>query len=303
MRDAIVELGERELLAREDDDLLGEPREVHERERAGVQQVAHEVAIGDRVDACSRTSAAKPSSAAVHGGIERQARAGERAGAERRDVGRVVGAAQPLVVARERPGVRGEVVAEQHRLGALQVRVARQHERRARRAPRRRAPAAARRRARRAAGRRPWPRAASRPRPGRCASAPRARGGRAARAARRAGARGSCGRPRPARRRSAARARASATASVSASAASSRPCRAEHADVHDRGAHVVGEQRPVDRQRARELEQDRVETARQAARPERAARGGVSGSSSTTRAASGSAARRPRSWSAGSRCG
>ena len=48
----------------------------------------------------------------------------------------------------------------------------------------------------------------------------------------------------------------------------------EHADVRDRGPHVVGEQRPVDRQRARELEQDRVETARQAARPERAVRGG-----------------------------
>ena len=47
----------------------------------------------------------------------------------------------------------------------------------------------------------------------------------------------------------------------------------EHADVRDRCPHVVGEQGPVDRKRPRELEQDRIETARQAARPERAVRG------------------------------
>ena len=57
-------------------------------------------------------------------GIERQARTGERAGAERRHVGPPDGVAPAFDVAGEGPEVREEVVREQHRLGALQVRVA-----------------------------------------------------------------------------------------------------------------------------------------------------------------------------------
>ena len=67
---------------------------------------------------------AKPSSAGDAVGIERQARAGERAGAERRHVGPRERVAPAVDVARERPEVREEVVREQHRLGALEVRVA-----------------------------------------------------------------------------------------------------------------------------------------------------------------------------------
>ena len=57
-------------------------------------------------------------------GVERQAGPGQRAGAERRDVGRGDDALEPLDVAAERPDVREQMVREEHRLRVLQVRVA-----------------------------------------------------------------------------------------------------------------------------------------------------------------------------------
>ena len=71
---------------------------------------------------------AKPSSRGRPRGIERQARAGQRAGAERALVGGGIRRAQALGVALEHPRVRGQVVAEQDRLRALQVRVAGHHQ-------------------------------------------------------------------------------------------------------------------------------------------------------------------------------
>ena len=92
-RDRVVELRERELLRREHDHLLGQAREVHEPERAGVEQVADEVAVGDRVDrVVERAREAELAGRPLR--VERQARAGQRAGAERALVGRGVGAAR-----------------------------------------------------------------------------------------------------------------------------------------------------------------------------------------------------------------
>ena len=69
-------------------------------------------------------TAAKPRSAAVPSGSSGERRAGEGAGAERRDVGPDAGGEQPVDVAGQRPAVGQEVVGQQHGLGPLQVRVA-----------------------------------------------------------------------------------------------------------------------------------------------------------------------------------
>ena len=224
-RDRVVELRERELLRREHDHLLGQAREVHEPERAGVEQVADEVAVGDGVERvverAREAELRRPSTAGSSGRLE----PGQRARAERALVGRGVGRAQPLGVALEHPGVRGQVVAEQDRLRALQVRVAGQHEalvgagagdQRLLRARHARAPARA---------RRPWPRGAWRRRPGRCASARRAPCARAARASRRGSARGRSGRPRRARRRAPRAPRRARRRARRPRAGSSRPAR------------------------------------------------------------------------------
>ena len=60
--------------------------------------------------------------------VERQARTGERARAERRDVGAREAVAPAVDVARQRPEVREQVVRKQDRLRALQVRVARERD-------------------------------------------------------------------------------------------------------------------------------------------------------------------------------
>jgi hypothetical protein len=57
-------------------------------------------------------------------GIERQRRTGQRARAERRHIDPLEGIVDALDVTTERPTVGEQVVSEQHRLGALQVRVA-----------------------------------------------------------------------------------------------------------------------------------------------------------------------------------
>ena len=111
---------------------------------------------------------AKSSAVATDAGIERQARTRERARAERRHVGAVEAVVPAVDVAGERPEVREQMVREQHRLGALEVRVARAA--RSRSTPPRvaAARAAARGSAPRPRGPRAAGRGACRARPGRC---------------------------------------------------------------------------------------------------------------------------------------
>jgi hypothetical protein len=270
-RGPVVELREPELLARVDDDLLAEAREVHERHRAGVQEVTDEVAVRDGVDRV-REGRGEAELARRPDRVERQARARDRARSERRDVRCLEGVPQAVVVAREGPRVCGEVVAEQHGLGSLQVRVGGQHDRRGR------TRGLDERTLQLADQSDEAPAGVLRPEPGRDRDlvVPRAPGVHApseraelldqpalevavdvlvGRVGRRRLEPGERGRER---------------VRVGLLDQALPP---EHADVDDRGTDVVGEQRPVDRQRAGEVEQERIETARQAARPERAARG------------------------------
>ncbi len=125
-RELVVHRDEAELVARPQDELLGEAREVHLADRARVGQVEQEVAVADgvhRVLAHRREAEARRHVLAV----ERVRRAGERRAAERQHVGGVVRVAQAREVAAEHLRVGEQVVAEQHRLRLLQVRVAGHH--------------------------------------------------------------------------------------------------------------------------------------------------------------------------------
>ena len=238
--DAVVELGEPELLRRPQHELLGDAREVHEPEGAGVRAGRPRSRGRRSRRPSSGTRASKPRSCATAVGIERQAGARQRAGAERRDVGRGVGRAEPVDVALQRPRVRGQVVAERQRLGALQVRVPGHHEPAVDAGAAPPAPSCepATRADQVARGVAAQRRVATSP-PGRCASARRAR---------------SC-RSRPARDQLALEVSECTSSSGASSGTTSverlldgrprrrrgmMPCRAEHAHVHLRGADVVG---------------------------------------------------------------
>ena len=106
---------EAELARRPEHELLADPREVREEHGARVEVVEREVAVGDGVDRVAHL---------VRRRRDRQRRAGERAGAERRR--RRLGGRErePRPVALEHLDPREQVVAERDRLRALQVRVA-----------------------------------------------------------------------------------------------------------------------------------------------------------------------------------
>ncbi len=119
----VGELREPELVGAPQDELLPQSGEVHHRERADEEGLGDEVAVGDRVE---RVLEACGEAELVGRGVrvERQARAGEGTGAQRRDGGageRVVAAVD---VAGERPHVGEQVMGQQHGLRPLEVGVA-----------------------------------------------------------------------------------------------------------------------------------------------------------------------------------
>ena len=259
-------------------DLLAEARQVHLGERGDEQRLGHEVAVGHRVErVVERTARSRARSRSrrdrAAGSIRRARR---RRAATRRRARRQ--SRQRSTSRAKRPEVREEVVREQHRLRALQVRVARAGTRRRRSSARRSSTSGARdargdcrvpsRRRNRRSSVATWslrlrPVCSFAPAlPGELGDPPLDRGvdvlvGRheLERARRRA-------RPRPRRARSMTTARSSSV---------SRPTRGEHRDVRARARDVVGREAPVERQALGEREQLVGRAVGETAVPERLA--------------------------------
>ena len=106
-------------------ELRPEARQVRRAGRRGAQVVQDEVAVGDRVDRVGRDALEAElgrHGAAIGGEVDPR----QRPGAERQRRRLLGGEAQPRAVALEHPHVGEQVMAQVDRLGALQVRVARQ---------------------------------------------------------------------------------------------------------------------------------------------------------------------------------
>ena len=122
-RPGVVEDGPAELARGPQADLLAEARQVHPDHRCDEQELGHEVAIAHRVDGVGdRAGEAELERDGL--GIELERRAGQRPGAQRRQRRPDVPVGQPVEIAAECVGVLGQLVAERHRLGVLQVREA-----------------------------------------------------------------------------------------------------------------------------------------------------------------------------------
>ena len=120
----------RERVARQDEpeprvrpprDLLGQPAEVDHPERDRPERLDHEVAVAHRVERV-RGDAIEAELVGRRLPIQRIARAGQRAGTERRDVRPTSDVGQSIAVALGHLDVGQQVVGEQHGLGRLDVR-------------------------------------------------------------------------------------------------------------------------------------------------------------------------------------
>ena len=95
---------------------------MYEQDRRGREKLRDEIAIRDRVHAVARR--ARESELGCHQlRVDRQRRARDRSRAQWQNVRARVCVTHALVVAREHVVVREQVMAEQHRLGTLQMRV------------------------------------------------------------------------------------------------------------------------------------------------------------------------------------
>ena len=87
-------------------------------------QIEQEIAIGNSVERV-RDHTRKAKFGSRHLAIERIARAGKRGSTQWAVVGGIKGGLQARKVAREHPGIRQQVMRQQHGLSMLHVRVAR----------------------------------------------------------------------------------------------------------------------------------------------------------------------------------
>ncbi|GAC1690549.1 MAG: hypothetical protein PVS2B1_12900 [Candidatus Dormibacteraceae bacterium] len=93
---------------------------------ARIDKVEREVAIRDRVDAvCGQPLKAEFAPHSLP--LQRKSSPGQRPRPERHRTRRFIGSAKTLSVPQQRLRMREQVVADRHRLGPLQVRVARHH--------------------------------------------------------------------------------------------------------------------------------------------------------------------------------
>ena len=117
----VVEGDVGELRRGPDDHFLGDPGQVDRRHREHERSLGGEVARRCAVDGVGRRlREAQLGRDRLR--IQPQRRAGQGSRPVRRHRGAPVPVVQPVHVAQERVGVRGQVVGEQHRLGVLQVR-------------------------------------------------------------------------------------------------------------------------------------------------------------------------------------
>jgi hypothetical protein len=89
----VGQLEEAMLVAAQDDEILGQPAEVHHRHRAGVEKRGREIAIGRGVDAVG-DDAGEAEIAGKRVDVDRRSGAGNRAAAERQRVGFVARAGE-----------------------------------------------------------------------------------------------------------------------------------------------------------------------------------------------------------------
>ena len=112
--------------ARPQYDLLGKTRQVHRHDGSGVMQIEQKITVGNGIERVG-DHARKAKFGSRHLAIERIARTGKRSGTQRAVVGSIKGGLQTRKVAREHPGIRQQVMRQQHGLSMLHVRVARQN--------------------------------------------------------------------------------------------------------------------------------------------------------------------------------
>ena len=127
-----MNLEKAELFARKQNQVLGQPAEMHHRHRAGVQECGDEVPIARDVDAV-RGVTAEPEPRGQPRHVYVVGRAGDCARAERHHVGLRTRDVKASHVPAEGRRVRQEHVGDEHGLGTTKMRVRRHHGRAGRR--------------------------------------------------------------------------------------------------------------------------------------------------------------------------